>query len=382
MRRAESAVRTNSMVTRENVITELKKIGGVKTNIDRYYHFNESQFNEETKSGANGFILKAFDEENNEVAVKFYFPRESSEYKIEKDNRNRFFNEISILEKANHPNLIKCLGKGEIFNNVPFYVMPYAKGSMKDLLDKESGINFKDIGFTYRFFQKLGSVIKYLHDQEVNGEKCYHRDLKPQNVLFMERDEPLLCDLGLAHINPNFAKFDVKSARWLRNPYYCAPEQIFGDAHKVDHRVDIYALGYMLREALTGKHPRGENAPLPSDKNAEYIALDAVIIKCTEYDPDNRYQSMDECLSELNTAFTGSKEEKNQIATFYVSSQKVKFLANYGTLTSELLSAGALRALYFRRYEYYPSKQEKSILFRNLLIGGTRKNKGATQKKS
>lgn len=210
------------MSTRTDIIDHLKELGKVTTGKGKLYKFDVSQFDKELKtSGANGFVLRAFDEENNEVAVKFYFPRDSSDYETEKDNRSRFFNEISILEVADHQNLIRCLDKGEVFdNNVPFYVMPYAKGSMKDLLDKKDNIYFKDIDFIYRFFQKLGSAIKYLHDQEVNGEKCYHRDLKPQNVLFMEEDEPLLCDLGLAHLNPKFAKFDVASAKWLRNPYY------------------------------------------------------------------------------------------------------------------------------------------------------------------
>lgn len=372
------------MATRENLIKKLEEIGRVKTNNNHFYCFDKSQFNNQIKSGANGFILRAFDVEYNEaVAIKFYFPRDSSEYEIEKDNRNRFFNEISILENAKHPNLIRCLGKGEAFN-IPFYVMPYAKGSMKDLLDEKNNFNFKDIEFSYRFFQKLGSVLKYLHDQEVNGEKCYHRDLKPQNILFMEKDEPLLCDLGLAHINPKFAKFDVASAKWLRNPYYCAPEQVFGNANEVNHLVDIYAFGYMLREALTGEHPRGENAPLPSEKKSEYIAIDAVIIKCTEYDPCNRYQSMDECLHDLNIAFNGTINEKEQLAAFYIATKKLKFLSKHWTLTSDLLSADNLKALYLNRSKFQPTnEEEKIVLFHNLLLRGKQEHhEGRSNKKS
>jgi len=363
------------MVTREYVISGLRKLGGVTTDRGKYYNFDESQFNKEPKSGANGFVLKAFDKENNDVAVKFYFPRNPSDYKIEKDNRNRFLNEISILEKAEHRNLIECLGKGEISvreREVPFYVMPYAKGSMRNLLGNGK---FNDINFTHCFFQKLGSVIQYLHNQEVNGEKCYHRDLKPENVLFMggKEGEPLLADLGLAHINPKFAKFEVDSAQVFRNPYYCAPEQIFGDAKEVDHRVDIYAFGYILREALTGKHPRGENAPFPSEKiNSEYIALDAVVIKCTEFDREKRYQSMDECLKELKVAINGKPDEKEQLAEFYIARQKLGFLTRHWTLTSDLLSAGNLKALYLND-SFKPSDEEKRVIFHNLLLGGKKR---------
>ena len=373
------------MVTRRDVIKNLKKLGGITTEEGKYYKFEISQFDKEPKDGANGFILKAFDEENKEVkevAVKFYFPRNpSDDYKIEKDDYKRFKNEISILKKAECQNLIQCFGKGEVpidTKSVPFYVMPYAKGCMRDLL-KEG--KFKDINFTYRFFRKLGSAIQWLHKQEVNGEKCYHRDLKPENVLFMEdkEDEPLLADLGLAHINPRFAAFEVDSARMLRNPYYCAPEQISGDAKDVDHRADIYAFGYMSREAFTGEHPRGENAPLPSEKiGAEYITVDAVVLKCIEYEKHERYQSIDECLNELKIAFEGALEEKAQLAAFYIARQRIKSLARYCILTSELLSAGNLKALYLNQSRFKPSEREKDVIFYNLLMRG--KGKTHTQR--
>ena len=127
--------------------------------------------------------------------------------------------------------------------------MPYAKRSMEDLL-KEN--RFKDINFTYQIFYKLGLAIQYLHKQEADGEKCYHRDLKHRNVLFMENKEnkePLLADLGLAHINPKFAVFEVNSLRELRNPYYCAPEQIFGNAGML-----TIERTFMLSALCFGKH--------------------------------------------------------------------------------------------------------------------------------
>ncbi len=334
------------MVSRADIIEELKSLGGVSTSEGTYYRF---EHDEGPKGGANGFVLKAVYDTNKEVAVKFYFQRDPSfsENDDDEDNLKRFMNEISILEKSECPYLVKCYGKGTINikgRTLPFYVMPYAKGSMKDLLDQQK---FKDINFTYPFFHKLGIAIQYLHRQEVNGEKCYHRDLKPVNILFTKEDEPLLADLGLAHINPNFAIFSVDSVRELRNPYYCAPEQIFGFATDVDHRADIYAYGVMLREALTNEHPRGENAPLPSETlGSKYIGIDAVIMKCIEYDKRERYQTMDECLVELRIAFEGPTIKKEWMAAFYIARQKIKTLARYWTLTSELLSADNLRSLY------------------------------------
>lgn len=368
------------MVTREDIIQQLKSLGGITTEEGHYYRFETAYFNKEIKGGANGFILMAVAEHEIEVAVKFYFPRDPSDRKTETENDDykRFINEIAILERADCEYLIKCFGKGAIDahgGKVPFYVMPSAKGSMADIL-KEG--KFNNVDFTYRFFYRLGLAIQYLHRQEINGEKCYHRDLKPQNVLFMEskEDEPLLADLGLAHINPKFAKFEVDSTRlWLRNPYYCAPEQIFGSAEEVDHRADIYAYGLMLREALTGEHPRGESAPLPSEKlGAEYVPIDNIIVKCTRYEKHERYQAMDECLRDLIVAFEGTTKEKEWMAAFYVARQKLAQLANQWPLTSELLPAGTLRTLYLRRVEYTPADRERIVIFNNLLLSGRKKH--------
>lgn len=359
------------MVTREHVIRELKTLGGVATVESKYYTFDVSQFEREIKAGANGFILKASGAEN-EVAVKFYLPRSTSDYAIEEDDYKRFMNEIAILENTTFPYLVKCFGKGDVFikdRKVPYYVMPFANGSMRDLLDQGK---FNDPIFAYHFFFRLGLAIQYLHNRTI-----IHRDLKPENILFMKdkEEDPLLADLGLAHLNPNFAEFEVDSARMLRNPYYCAPEQIFGTAKAVDHLADIYAYGYILREALTGEHPRGENAPLPSERiGSEFIALDALAMKCTEYEKQDRYRNMGDCLSELKIGFRGSYQEKEQAAALYIGRQKLRFLTRHWTLTSELLSAGNLKALYLMRLILELSQKEKTVIFHNLLLRGKGKS--------
>lgn len=293
-------------------------------------------------------------------------------WQLDIDNYKRFKNEIALLKKAEHPRLIRCLDDGVIQAGeikVPFYVMPLAKGSARDLFDKN---RFKNLKFAHRFFQELGLALQYLHKKG-----CFHRDLKPQNILLEDNDLPLVADLGIAHINPEFTVTSVHTnpEDKLHNLGYFAPEQRYGgDAKKVDHRADICSFGYLLQEALTGRYPLGSNSPLPSTINSEYLSLDAVIMKCTAYEKNNRYQSMDECLYELNIAFSGSTQERNQLAAFYIASEKLKFLARHWTLTSDLLSAENLRALYLNRFKFKPINNERTVIFHNLLLRGQQKH--------
>lgn len=364
-----------NQVTRKTIIAYLKNKKRVITGQASYL----LDITNKVKGGGNGFVMYAEKENTGQkVALKFYFPN-NPKWRLEKSNYKRFQNEISLLKKAEQPNLIKCLDDGEIKVDkveVPFYVMPFAKGSMRDILDKNQ---FKNVEFIHCFFQKLGLALQYLHE---NG--CFHRDLKPENILLNEQDLPLLADLGIAHINPEFAISSVITdpKEKLHNKEYFAPEQRYsGDATKIDRRADICSFGYLLQEALTGRYPLGPNSPLPSIINPEYIALDAVIMKCTEYEKQYRFQSMDECINELNIAVSGTDEEKQQLAAFYIAFQKVRFLSRYWTLNSDLLSADTLRSLYLNRFKFEPSDKEKTVIFYNLLLRGQQKHHHGRAKK-
>lgn len=161
---------------------------------------------------------------------------------------------------------------------------------------------FGDLEFVARFFRGLGSALRYLHDHG-----CFHRDLKPENVLRDDTNSPLVADLGIAHIDPDFVAAAVTTKPWqrLHNLGYFAPEQRYGgDATNVDQRADICSFGYLLQEALTGRYPLGPNPALPGTTiRPEYVVFDAVITKCTRHEIHTRYQKMDSCLADLDVAF-------------------------------------------------------------------------------
>ncbi len=149
----------------------------------------------------------------------------------------------------------------------------------------------------------------------------------------------------------------------------------------MDCRADICSFGYLLQEALTGIYPLGSNAILPGAVDPQNITIDATIIKCTEYEKYNRYESMDECLNALNIAFNGTTEEKKQLAGFYIACQELKFLAKHWTLSGRPLTAGVLKALYLNRFKFELADQERTVIFHNLLLQGKGTSHGQRKKR-
>lgn len=125
-------------ITRHTVISFLKRTSALKT--DRLYRLDAQK---RWTGGGNGFVMFGRDTSNGlEVACKFYFPNNPT-WRFDKENYNRFRNEIALLKTADHPNLIKCLDDGLIQiagESVPFYVMPRAKGSMRDPINLDDAL--------------------------------------------------------------------------------------------------------------------------------------------------------------------------------------------------------------------------------------------------
>lgn len=127
-----------------------------------------------------------------------------------------------------------------------------------------------------------------------------HRDLKPENIL-MFGGTPKIADLGIAHVAPGFvtvSQLTVPKEQLMNRDYY-APEQRHGDATKVDHRADIYALGCILYEIIAGISPTRPNLPPLEEFHKEMALLDHIIKKMTAHAPSRRYQDVDSALDEF-----------------------------------------------------------------------------------
>ena len=159
----------------------------------------------------------------------------------------RFIAEIRTTANLQHPHILPLFDSGEA-DSFLYYVMPYVEGeSLKDRLDREKQLGVQD---ALAITQKVADALDYAHDQGV-----VHRDIKPGNILLSERGEPLIADFGIALAVAQAGGGRItETGLSLGTPHYMSPEQATGD-RDVDPRSDVYALGCVLYEMLSGQPP-------------------------------------------------------------------------------------------------------------------------------
>jgi tRNA A-37 threonylcarbamoyl transferase component Bud32 len=225
---------------------------------------------------------------------------------------DRFLQEIDIAAKLNHPHILGLFDCGEA-DGFLYYVMPYVEGqSLREKLAKEGEL---PIAEAVRILRDVVDALSHAHKHNV-----VHRDIKPDNVMLTER-HALVTDFGVAK-----AVSDATGAIGLTTegvalgtPAYMSPEQASADPH-IDHRADIYAVGVIAYELLTGRTPFVGNTqqellaahvtqtPDPVTKYRESVppALAELVMKCLEKKAADRWQSAEELLPHLEALATPS----------------------------------------------------------------------------
>lgn len=241
--------------------------------------------------GGMGIVYKAEDmQQHREVAIKVLPPNlaESEEH------RTRFFREAQIIANLRHPHIVTIL---EINPFQHFIVMEYLSGgTLKQWKQRQNADGMAALPL-------LLPVLDALHTVHQNG--IVHRDLKPENLLLTADNALKLTDFGIAHIT---GATITHTGVHLGTIPYMAPEQILGA--RVDARTDIYAIGVMLYELLTGQLPfTGKETSFqhvhtpprpPIELNASLpAALNAVILKCLAKQPEERFQDAKELAEAL-----------------------------------------------------------------------------------
>src|SRR5205807_134158 len=153
---------------------------------------------------------------------------------------------IKVTANLQHPNLLPLFDSGEA-EGLLFYVMPYVQGeSLRARLEREKQLPVDE---AIRIATAVASALDYAHRHGV-----IHRDLKPENIL-MHEGQPLVADFGIALAVSNAGGARItQTGLSLGTPQYMSPEQATGD-RAIDGRTDIYSLGAMLYEMLTGEPP-------------------------------------------------------------------------------------------------------------------------------
>ncbi|MCW5873117.1 MAG: serine/threonine-protein kinase [Anaerolineales bacterium] len=248
-----------------------------------------------SKLGQGGMaeVYKAIDLKlEREVAIKFLRTNED-EAEI---GRQRFEQEAKALAKLRHPNIVSVLGYGE-YEGRPYLIMDYVSGgTLKEKMGKPMPWE--------KAAALLAPIAKALH--YAHGKKIVHRDVKPSNILLDEDGTPMLSDFGVAKLLESEKSELTGTNVGVGTPHYMSPEQ--GRSQKVGPKSDIYSLGVVLYEMVTGRKPYEADTPLAvllkhieepvpqPTKVARNLAEDSelVILKALSKDPKNRYADMAE----------------------------------------------------------------------------------------
>ena len=221
------------------------------------------------------------------VALKILPPSASREAAF----NERFAREARAMAKLFHPHIVLIFDFGQA-EGVPYFIMEFV-----------DGVNLRQATRAGRLLpeQALAIVpqiceaLQYAHDAGV-----VHRDIKPENILLDRGGQVKIADFGLAKLlgqAPSAVSL-TGSRQAVGTPHYMAPEQI-ENPQVVDHRADIYALGVVFYEMLTGELPIGRFAP-PSAKGNVDARLDDVVHKTLEKEPERRYQHASEIKTDVD----------------------------------------------------------------------------------
>jgi tetratricopeptide (TPR) repeat protein/tRNA A-37 threonylcarbamoyl transferase component Bud32 len=223
---------------------------------------------------------------------------------------DRFHREIEIAANLTHPHILPLHDSGDA-DGFLYYVMPHIEGeSLRDKLAHEGEL---PIGEAVRIIRDVVDALSEAHDRGV-----VHRDIKPDNIL-LTKHHALVTDFGVAKAVSEATGAEKLTTEGvaLGTPSYMSPEQAAADPH-IDHRADIYAVGVVAYELLTGRPPflgttpqmilsaHMTDTPEPVSKYRESVppALEQLVMKCLEKKAADRWQSAEELLPQLETLAT------------------------------------------------------------------------------
>lgn len=267
----------------------------------------------------------------------------------------RFAREGKLLARLSHPNIVSVYDYGQ------------AEGLYYLILEYVEGVNLRQAMRERRFspeqalaiVPKICDALQYAHDEGI-----LHRDIKPENILLDTKGRVKITDFGIASVSVARWNADEASASMenpfpldadsdevkltltgqiLGTPSYMAPEQM-DDPNHVDHRADIYSLGVVFYELLTGELPRGR-FPLPSEKTPVDGSVDEIVLKALEREREKRYQSAEELKTQIETMtgeFAALRQEVQELSNAKSPEKHATNSAAYGSWALSFLTLAVL----------------------------------------
>jgi serine/threonine protein kinase/tetratricopeptide (TPR) repeat protein len=242
------------------------------------------------------------------VALKILAPRSRSDV----DFSSRFSREARALARLSHPNIVAVHDFGTV-GPVPSLASPETPAGKSEtgrmpvlhyfIMEFVDGPNLRQVEQAgkltpreaLQIIPQICAALQFAHDEGI-----VHRDIKPENVLLDKKGRVKIADFGLAKILGQEADFRLTGAGdVMGTPHYMAPEQV-EKPQEVDHRADIYSLGVVFYEMLTGELPLGKFDP-PSHKVQIDVRLDDVVMRSLSKSPERRYQHVSDVRTEIET---------------------------------------------------------------------------------
>jgi tRNA A-37 threonylcarbamoyl transferase component Bud32 len=241
-------------------------------------------------SGGMGAVYKARQKQLNRVVALKILPPETDRAEAFAE---RFMREAQSLARLSHPGIVAVHDFGQTPDGLYFLLMEFIDGT--DLRNVIRSGRLKPAE-ALLIVPQICEALHYAHEEGI-----VHRDIKPENILLDKKGRVKIADFGLAKLldRPAAAPTLTGPLERMGTPHYMAPEQVTG-AHDVDHRADIYSLGVVFYEMLTGQLPLGQFQP-PSQKVHVDVRLDKVVLKTLAHEPERRYQHADEVKTEVET---------------------------------------------------------------------------------
>ncbi len=293
--------------------------------------------------GGMGAVYKVRDKELQKTfAIKVL----NSNLVEDKNSLKRFEQEAQAASGLTSPNLVAVYDYGMGKKGSPYIVMDYLDGTSLDTVLAESG--YLDVPRAEDIFVQICEAIAHAHSKSV-----IHRDIKPSNIMLTKGidggDFVKLVDFGIAKVLPSQQKATqnlTQTGDIFGSPIYMSPEQCLGN--KLDNRSDIYAFGCVMYETLTGQPPFAAENPIKiilKHVNQEPTAisklphdykippqLEWVVMRCLAKEPNDRYQSADELLKDLQALRDGKtlKIKKTSAKTKSGALDKKKMLVVFG----------------------------------------------------
>ncbi len=295
--------------------------------------------------------------------------------------RVRFEREVQLLGQLNHPNIVKLHDSGVTADGSFFYVMDYVSGKALDEILREQrrearatttttgrsrsrsrAEGIEDIETTLRFFAKVCDGVNAAHLKGV-----IHRDIKPANVRVDQSGEPVLVDFGLAKVTAGVeSDLDPSNPMTMTGQFigslpWASPEQAVGSGDAIDLRSDVYSLGVMLFQLLTGgKFPytvignmrdvldniqRAEPTRPSTVRRQINDEVETIVLKALAKDRERRYQSAGELARDVRRYLNGEPIEAKRDAGWYVirkSLNRHKFAAAFAATVGILVAGSAI----------------------------------------